>query len=91
MENFNFYTFLLNQGYSKDVIRKGNGQTFCTNYQKEVSDKIWNSLTVHENKTITGASASAGIVFKEIPQPKTIEDAEVLIKKIEEYVPLVEK
>lgn len=91
MENFNFYNFLLNQGYSKDVIRKGNGQTFCTNYQKEISDKIWNSLTVHENKTITGASASSGIVFTEIPQPKNKDEAHELIKKIEEYSPLVEK
>lgn len=84
MSNFNFYNFLTEKEYQKEVIRESNGQTFCTNYQKELSENIWNSLTVHKDKTITGASPKSGIVFKQIPQPTTIEDANLLLKQIEE-------
>jgi hypothetical protein len=84
MNNFNFYDFLTEKEYQKEVIRESNGQTFCTNYQKELSDNIWNSLTVHKDKTITGASPKSGIVFKQIPQPTTIEEAEKLLKQIED-------
>lgn len=84
MSNFNFYDFLESQGYEKETIRDSKGITFCTNYQKELSENIWNSLTVHKNKTITGASPKSGIVFKEIEQPKTIEDTNLLLQKIEE-------
>lgn len=85
MSSFNFYDFLTEREYQKEVIRESNGQTFCTNYQKELSENIWNSLTVHKDKTITGASPKSGIVFKQIPQPKTIEDSNLLLQKIEEY------
>ncbi|NML70041.1 hypothetical protein HHL23_09530 [Chryseobacterium sp. RP-3-3] len=85
MANFNFYNFLTENGYEKDTIRDASGITFCTNYQKELSENIWNSLTVHKDKTITGASPKNGIVFKQIPQPETIEDANLLLQKIEDY------
>lgn len=85
MNNFNFYNYLIEQGYEKDTIRDAAGVTFCTNYQKELSENIWNSLTVHKDKTITGASPKSGIVFKQIPQPATIEDANHLLQQIEEY------
>lgn len=85
MADFNFYDFLSEREYQKEVIRESNGQTFCTNYQKELSENIWNSLTVHKNKTITGASPKSGIVFKQIPQPTTLEDANLLLKQIEEF------
>lgn len=85
MSNFNFYDFLTEKEYQKETIRDGSGVTFCTNYQKELSENIWNSLTVHKDKTITGASPKNGIVFKQIPQPSTIEDADLLLKQIEEY------
>lgn len=85
MSNFNFYNFLTEQGYEKETIREANGETFCTNYQKELNENVWNSLTVHKDKTITGASPKSGIVFKQIPQPTTIEDANLLLNKIEEY------
>ncbi|WP_061084565.1 hypothetical protein [Chryseobacterium indologenes] len=85
MINFNFYNFLEENGYQKETIREANGQTFCTNYQKELTENIWNSLTVHKDKTITGASPKDGLVFKQIPQPTTIEDADLLLKQIEEY------
>lgn len=84
MSKFNFYDFLTEKEYQKDVIRESNGQTFCTNYQKELSENIWSSLTVHKDKTITGASPKSGIVFKQIPQPTTIEDANLLLKQIED-------
>ncbi|ASK29737.1 hypothetical protein CEY12_06285 [Chryseobacterium sp. T16E-39] len=84
MSNFNFYNFLEENGYQKETIREANGTTFCTNYQKELSENIWNSLTVHKDKTITGASPKNGIEFKQIPQPVTIEDANLLLQKIEE-------
>ncbi|OCA73722.1 hypothetical protein [Chryseobacterium arthrosphaerae] len=85
MSNFNFYNFLTENGYQKETIREANGTTFCTNYQKELTENIWNSLTVHKDKTITGASPKDGIVFKQIPQPTIIEDANLLLKQIEEY------
>lgn len=85
MSNFNFYDFLTEREYQKDVIRESNGLTFCTNYQKELSENIWNSLTAHKDKTITGASPKSGIVFKQIPQPATIEDANLLLQQIEEF------
>lgn len=85
MSNFNFYNFLEENGYQKETIREANGQTFCTNYQKELTENIWNSLTVHKDKTITGASPKDGLVFKNIPQPKTKDDTDILLKKIEEF------
>ena len=85
MSNFNFYNFLTEREYQKEVIRSADNSTFCTNYQKELSENIWNSLTVHKDKTITGASPKSGIVFKQIPQPTTIEDANLLLKQIEEF------
>lgn len=33
MSNFNFYSFLEENGYQKDTIREANGTTFCTNYK----------------------------------------------------------
>lgn len=85
MENFNFYNFLSEQGYQKETIREHDGTTFCTNYQKELDENIWNSLTVHKEKTITGASPKNGVVFKQILQPTTIEDANLLLKQIEDF------
>ncbi|WP_284459535.1 hypothetical protein [Chryseobacterium sp.] len=85
MSNFNFYNFLEENGYQKETIREANGTTFCTNYQKELTENIWNSLTVHKDKTITGASPKSGIVFKQIPQPITIEDANILLHQIEDF------
>jgi len=84
MSNFNFYNFLTENGYEKETIREANGETFCTNYQKELDDKVWNSLTVHKDKKITGASPKSGLVFKQIEQPKTKEEAEELLVQIEE-------
>ncbi|KAA0126456.1 hypothetical protein FY557_17555 [Chryseobacterium sp. SN22] len=84
MSNFNFYNFLEQQGYEKETIRKADGTTFCTNYQKELDENIWNSLTVHADKTITGASPKSGLVFKQRPQPASAEDAANLLKLIEE-------
>ncbi|WP_080779561.1 hypothetical protein [Chryseobacterium phocaeense] len=83
MENFNFYNFLTEKGYEKDTIRDASGKTFCTNYQKELTENIWNSLTVHKDKTITGASPKTGIIFKQIVQPSTKQDAEVILCRIE--------
>jgi len=83
MNNFNFYTFLLEKGYEKKTIRDASNITFCTNYQKELTDDTWNSLTIHKDKTITGASPKNGLVFKQIEQPKTKEEAETLLHQIE--------
>lgn len=85
MSNFNFYNFLEINGYQKETIRNANGTTFCTNYQKELTENIWNSLTVHKDKTITGASPKDGLVFKQIPQPTNNEDADLLLKQIEDF------
>lgn len=85
MSKFNFYHFLEENGYQKETIREANGQTFCTNYQKELTENIWNSLTVHKDKTITGASPKDGLVFKQIPQPTTNEEANHLLKQIEDF------
>jgi hypothetical protein len=84
MNNFNFYNFLEENGYQKETIREANGQTFCTNYQKELTDNIWNSLTVHKDKPITGASPKNGIEFKQAPQSATKEEAEQLLNQIEQ-------
>lgn len=85
MSNFNFYTFLLEKGYEKNTIRDASNVTFCTNYQKELTDDTWNSLTVHKDKTITGTSPKNGLVFKQIEHPNTKEEAETLLQKIEEF------
>ena len=85
MSKFNFYNFLEESGYQKETIREANGTTFCTNYQKELTENIWNSLTVHKDKTITGASPKVGIVFKHISQPEKKEDTNLLLKQIEDY------
>ncbi|WP_213279314.1 hypothetical protein [Chryseobacterium indologenes] len=85
MSNFNFYNFLEENGYQKETIREANGITFCTNYQKELTENIWNSLTVHKDKTITGTSPKNGIVFKQIPQPEQKDDADFLLNKIEYF------
>lgn len=84
MSNINFHLFLLGKGYKHETVEV-NKELFCTNYQKELSENIWNSLTVHKDKTITGASPKYGIVFKQIPQPTTPEDANLLLQKIEEF------
>ena len=84
MSKFNFYNFLEQQGYEKETIRNANGTTFCTNYQKELDENIWNSLTVHADKTITGASPKSGLVFKQRTQPASAEEAADLLKLIEE-------
>lgn len=83
-EYFNFYNFLEENGYQKETIRNANGTTFCTNYQKELSENIWNSLTVQKDKTITGASPKSGLAFKQRPQPTSVEEAVDLMKLIEE-------
>ena len=85
LSSFNFYNFLEENGYQKETIRNANGTTFCTNYQKELTENIWNSLTVHNDKTITGASPKDGLVFKQQPQPKTKEEAVMLLNQIEQY------
>ncbi|REC74519.1 hypothetical protein [Chryseobacterium rhizosphaerae] len=64
MSNFDFYHFLAENRYQKETIREANGQIFCTNYQKELEENTWNSLTVHKDKTITGTSPKNGLVFK---------------------------
>jgi len=84
MSNFNFYDFLHEQGYQKQEFATEDEGVVQTNYQKELSENIWNSLTVHKDKTITGASPKSGIVFKQIPQPTTIEDANLLLNQIED-------
>lgn len=85
MSNFNFYDFLHEQGYEKLEFATKDEGIVQTNYQKELSENIWNSLTVHKDKTITGASPKSGIVFKQIAQPTTIEDTNLLLKQIEEF------
>lgn len=85
MADFNFYNFLLEKGYSKEVIREANGETFCTNYQKELAENTWNSLTVHKDKTITSASPKTGLVFKQKPQPINEEEGQKILNQIEEF------
>lgn len=84
MSNFNFYKFLIDNGYQKEVFREKNGKTFCTNYQKELSEHIWNSLTIHADKTFTAASPANGIEYKNHPQPTDQEEAEKILFKIEQ-------
>lgn len=91
MNNFNFYNFLIQNDYEKETIRNADGTTFCTNYQKQLDDNIFNSLTVHADKTITGASPKSGIVFKQISQPATKEEAERLLSQIEQLPDETEK
>jgi len=85
MSDFDFYHFLAENGYQKETIREVNGQIFCTNYLKELEENTWNSLTVHKDITITGASPKSGIAFNQIPQPNTKEDADLLLKQIEDF------
>lgn len=84
MSKFNFYNFLESQGYEREPIRKKDGKFFCNNYQKNLGD-VWNCLTVHDDKTISGANPYTNdIKFLRREQPKTIEEAKFLIQEIEE-------
>lgn len=84
MSDFNFYTFLLEKGYEKKVIRDASNVTFCTNYQKELTDDTWNSLTVHKDKTFSAAGPKCGLVYKEQPQPTSLGEAETILMQIED-------
>lgn len=81
--NFNFYQYLESNGYQKEVIRENNGSTFCTNYQKELSENIWNSLTVHKDKTFSASSPSGNLEFENRIQPQTIDEAKTILEIIE--------
>nr|WP_315026038.1 hypothetical protein [uncultured Chryseobacterium sp.] len=86
MENntkFNFYQFLLDNGYEKEVIRERSGKTFATVYQKEITEKTWNALTVHQDRRFTASSISGSLEFKEQIQPTCIEEARVILGVIE--------
>lgn len=81
--NFNLYQFLEENGYEKDVIRERSGETFCTNYQKNIAPETWNAITIHKNKTFSAASPSLGLVYKEREQPSTAEEARAVLDIIE--------
>lgn len=81
--NFNFYQFLDEKGYEKEVVRERSGLTFATNYQKELSPQTWNAITIHKNKTFSAASPALGLVFKEQVQPTTPEEAQAILDTIE--------
>ncbi|MCJ8153220.1 hypothetical protein MKJ01_05520 [Chryseobacterium sp. SSA4.19] len=85
MENksFNFYQFLEENGYEKEVIRERSGETFATNYQKNIAPETWNAITIHKNKTFSAAGPSCGLVYKEQIQPQTYEEAKAIIDLIE--------
>ena len=87
MENnitkFNFYQFLLDNGYEKEVIRERSGKTFATVYQKEIEENTWNALTVHQDKRFTASSISGNLEFKEQVQPTCIEAAQTILEIIE--------
>jgi hypothetical protein len=51
--------------------------------QKELEENIWNSLTIHNDKTITDVSSKDGLIFKHIAQPTTKENAESILIQIE--------
>ncbi|WP_077417933.1 hypothetical protein [Chryseobacterium sp. JV274] len=82
-KKFNFYQFLLDNGYEKEVIRERSGKTFATVYQKEIEEKTWNALTVHQDKRFTASSISGNLEFKEQEQPTCIEAAQVILEIIE--------
>lgn len=85
MSKFNFYDFLSENGYEREPIRKKDGTFFCNNYQKQLDDGVWNCLTVHDDKTISGANPySNDIKFLRREQPTTIDEAKLLIQEIEE-------
>lgn len=81
--NFNFYQFLDEKGYEKEVVRERSGITFATNYQKELSPQTWNAITIHKNKTFSAASPVTGLIYKEQVQPTTIEEAQAILDVIE--------
>ncbi|BBQ09276.1 hypothetical protein [Elizabethkingia anophelis] len=82
-EKFNFYKFLIDNGYSKEVVREISGKTFATVYQKEVAEKTWNALTVNQDKTFTASSHSGALEFKNREQPTSEAEALVIIETIE--------
>ena len=85
MSKFNFYDFLSENGYEREPIRKKDGTFFSNNYQKQLDDGVWNCLTIHDDKTISGANPySHDIKFIRRDQPTTIEEAKLLIQEIEE-------
>lgn len=80
---FNFYQFLLDNGYEKEVIRERSGKTFATVYQKEIEEKTWNALTIHQDRRFTASSISGDLEFKEQEQPTCIEAALTILEIIE--------
>ncbi|RKT01082.1 hypothetical protein [Chryseobacterium defluvii] len=81
--NFKFYQFLSDQGYSKETIRDSTGKAFCYNYQKEVAEKTWNAVTIFNNGTFTASSHSGKLEFQKQPLPQSKEEAEKILKIIE--------
>ncbi|MDF2931241.1 MAG: hypothetical protein K0R36_572 [Chryseobacterium sp.] len=81
--NFNFYEFLKEKGYEKEVVRERSGITFASNYQKELSPQTWNAITIHKNKTFSAASPVTGLIYKEQIQPTTVEEAQAILDVIE--------
>ncbi|AZB23632.1 hypothetical protein EG339_02850 [Chryseobacterium bernardetii] len=82
-KKFNFYQFLLDNGYEKEVIRERSGKIFCSVYQKEIEEKIWNALTIHQDKRFTASSISGNLEFKEQEQPTCIDAAQTILDIIE--------
>lgn len=82
-KSFNFYQFLDENGYEKEVIRERSGETFATNYQKNIAPETWNAIIIHKNKTFSAASPVCGLIYKEKEQPSTIEEAQAIIDLIE--------
>lgn len=82
-KSFNFYQFLEENGYEKEVIRERSGETFATNYQKNIAPETWNAITIHKNKTFSAAGPVSGLVYKEQIQPSTIEEAKAIVDLIE--------
>ncbi|MEE6129148.1 hypothetical protein V2E39_17235 [Chryseobacterium arthrosphaerae] len=85
-EKFNFYNFLIENGYEKEVIRERSGKIFCVVYQKEIEEKTWNALTVHQDKRFTATSITGNLEFKEQEQPTCIEAALTILEVIEKKV-----
>ena len=100
MGKFNFKKYLLKKGYKEEVIKASNPEiiedlrsqgkvitenmVFCTNYQKELPSGEWNAISVFPNGRLSAASPKQ-LLFKNVIIPKSYQEANPIIKAIEEY------
>lgn len=83
MKKFNFEKFLEQRGYEKEEIKDWNRTVYATNYQKEVEEDNWNSITLHTNGKLTACPPTGILSHIDAEVPLTKKEAEKFLTIIE--------